>query len=1281
MTTPIAIIGMSCKFPSGVESPSAFWQFLLDGRDGISTVPSDRWDLDCYATDDADEPGKIRMRRGGFVSGLDLFDPGFFGISPREATRMDPQQRWLLEKTYEAFDDAGVRLEDLRGSNTGVYIGQFMRDWEQLQSATLNRELLSAHSAAGLSMAVTANRISYAFDLMGPSLALDTACSSALVAMHVACTAIAAGEIDVAVVGACNILLRPEMTMAVEKAGLLSADGRCKTFDASADGYVRSEGAGVFILKSRVRALADGDRVRAWIRATASNQDGRTSGISLPNGEAQAQLFTRVLERAGLRPDQIQYAEAHGTGTAVGDPTEAGALGRVLRVGRPPERPCVIGSVKSNLGHAEACAAANGLMKTLLAMEHGTIPANLHLETLNPNIDTAALGLSIAREHTPWPDQPGEPRRAIVNSFGFGGSNATIIVEAPSPTDVAPETDTNTEPRIHNRQRVLLLSARSRAALDELAARYAKLLDDDDGPALDDICYTAACRRSRHPHRLAVAGTSRAAIAGLLDAAAHGETQTNIARGLVAATGPTPRLCFVFAGNGPQWPRMGAELHASEPVFRAAIDRCDDAFRALADISIRDILYVAPADERIHNTRIAQLAIFSVQVALAELLKSWGVEPDLVVGHSIGEAAAAHIAGALRFEDAVAVVHHRSRLHATLAGTGKMLAVALSADEVEELLARHAGAVSLAAINSPRFVALAGDEGALTEIARALDEREVFNRMLATEVPYHSAVMDPILPELRESLAAIEPLAPACPLYSTVHGEQTRAGDWSPSYWADNSREPVNFRHAIDNILADGDEPVVFVEISPHPVLAASIVQTAGTREPEPVVVPTLRRGRSGVEVLAQTLAQLFVAGIELPWSELVRGRQVALPAYPWQHQSYWCESDVSREVRLGHSEAVTALGGDRHPLLGRRLNSTAALWQAELGRGDVGYLDDHVVSGDPVYPAAAYIEMAIAAAREHQLAPVTALEGLEFGHILLLDGEARDIELALEPEGLGYQISSRARSNPGAEWTVHARGRVAETAPPVPVGEVDRAELRASVPDAMPPEMLYEFCREVGLEYGPRFRNVEQLWRREHAAVARVVLPASLAASDYALHPALLDGCFHTLLAALMPSEGEPAPGAILPVSVAHLRIHGELPRAVWCHSTISIDEPRRKVGDLRIYADDGRLLVEILAMEVTVLVRAGAAKLDPDHAFYARDWLELDNELTHVEPSGRWLILTDGRGCGAELDAGLRACGVSTILVEAGVTVMLEPHAERRSIRAHEPDDFVELIRTAGG
>lgn len=877
-TDDIAIIGIGCRFP-GADSPEEFWQLMQSGRDAIQNVPRDRWrsQLEPFASN------RVSNVQGGFLDQIDGFDSQFFGIAPREADRIDPQHRLLMEVAWEALEAAGQSIAPLSGggisgSETGVFMGISSQDYAQLQSHTAE---VSAYTATGNAHSMAANRLSYLLNFQGPSMAVDTACSSSLVAVHLACQSLQTGECNLALAGGVNLMLSPTLTIALAQAGMLSPDGRCKTFDASADGYGRGEGCGVVVLKPLKRAIEAGDTILAVIKGSAVNQDGLSNGLTAPNGLAQQRVMQKALQKAGVRPDEIGYVEAHGTGTALGDPIELNALKAVLMDGRSPEQRCAIGSVKTNIGHLEAAAGIAGLIKTVLALQYNQIPPHLHLEQLNPKISLEATPFSIPTDLTAW---TGDRRLAGVSAFGFGGTNAHVILTAAPPTEI--ERKDSTMPLAQ----LLPLSARSPVALQALALSYRAFLLSETARKLplSDICYTASVRRSHHPYRLPVVGHSHTEMVEHLDAFLQDANSSEEPIDSIRQSHSLnqPPVVFVFSGQGPQWWAMGRELLERESVFQAALQQCDALFYDCASWSLLHALTADEASSRLQETAIAQPVLFALQVALAALWQSWGVVPEAVVGHSMGEVAAAYVSGALSLPDAVQVIFHRSRLLQRLTGNGRMVTVDLPLAAVKPLLRGYLK-LSIAAVNSPVATVLSGDAVALESLVQTLEQQHIICRFLPVNYAFHSWQVEPLQDELVYALQAMQPRPTTVPLVSTVTGRRVDGQALDASYWSRHLRSPVLFQAAIEALSQS--EPSLFVEIGSHPVLSTAIAQCLQPHQRAGTMLPSLRRGQPERATLLQSLGGLYRQGYPVDWKRLYpTGHCVALPTYPWQRQRHW---------------------------------------------------------------------------------------------------------------------------------------------------------------------------------------------------------------------------------------------------------------------------------------------------------------------------------------------------------------------------------------------------------
>ena len=893
---PIAVIGLGCRFP-GADGPDAFWQLLQNGGDAIVEVPPTRWDADAfYDSGPEPTPGKMSTQWGGFLDQVDQFDAPFFAISPREATRMDPQQRLLLEVSWEALENAGQNPTALADSATGVFIGISSSDYSRRQFS--RPELIDAYAGTGNAHSIAANRLSYSLDLHGPSIAIDTACSSSLVATHMAINSLHSGESDVALAGGVNLLLEPDLTITFSQARMMAADGRCKTFDARADGYVRGEGCGVLVLKRLSDAERDGDPVLALLHGSAVNQDGRSNGLTAPNGLAQQAVIRRALAVAGVEAADISYVEAHGTGTRLGDPIEIHSL-QVVMDGPVNGSPLAVGSVKTNIGHLEAAAGVAGLIKTVLAMDREQIPPHLHFHELNPHINLDGSRVRIGAETTAWP-RGEKPRLAGVSSFGFGGTNAHIIVgEAPLRTAVAEAAGLN----------LFTLSAREEIALEELAANYAAFLDRSPTLSLADICFTANTGRAAFAQRLALTASSIEELQKkLISTSSVVSTSTSLVQ---AGSGKRQRVAFLFTGQGAQYEGMGRDLYETEPVFRAALERCAEILAEELNQPLLEVIYPQSDNQLgdsalLNQTNYTQPALFAIEYALSELWRSWGIEPDVVMGHSVGEYVAACVAGVMSLEDGLRLIAARGRLMGELPAGGAMSALFASEERVKTAVAPYEHELSIAAVNGPASVVISGTETAVSAVAAQLSDEGIEARPLTVSHAFHSPLMAPILEPFQKIAGEIAFQPPRIPLVSNLSGGLLQEAP-DAEYWVQHIRQPVRFSDGMQALSGSG--AAVFLEIGPQPHLSGMGKRVLKATDPQLAAdslwLPSLRRKKNERQIMLDSLGRLFVAGLDIDWAGFYRDsarQKIALPTYPFQRERYWFDVD-EREAKRSETE------------------------------------------------------------------------------------------------------------------------------------------------------------------------------------------------------------------------------------------------------------------------------------------------------------------------------------------------------------------------------------------
>ncbi|WP_405490117.1 beta-ketoacyl synthase N-terminal-like domain-containing protein [Nocardia sp. NBC_00511] len=1110
----IAIVGIGCRYAGGIDSPESFWDFIIDKGDGVVEIPPARWDHRRYYDPDRRTPGRMYTKRAAFMTGDPWeFDPDFFGISPREAAAMDPQQRLILEVTWEALDDAGIAGR-INGAPVGVYVGAFTLDQMAVSNTDAALPFTDMHTAVSASYTMISNRIAYALNMVGPALTVDTACSSSLVAFHLACQALENGDCTVALAGGVTMLMQPEVFVSMCKGGFLAADGRSKPFDAAADGYGRGEGSGMVVLKKLADAERDGDRIYAVVKATGSNQDGRTTAITVPNADLQEALARTVTERAGIAAHEITYVEAHGTGTPVGDPLELRAIGRAYGQAEGRTAPLGVGSVKGQLGHTEAASGIASIIKSTLALTHRTIAPQGWLNEPNPDIPFEELGLALQLEAEPV---AADTRMTIaVNGFGYGGTNAHVILQ-----EYSPVAESAHAPRHFG---VLPLSARNDSAARTLARGFAELIAEGADPG--ELAEAAWTRRQHHPVRTGLPFGDDTELVRALIAFAGGEGRT---AKVIARKVPEP--VFVFTGMGPQWWAMGRELLGAGGVFAAEAARIDEVFRGISGWSIIEELLRPEAESKVTSTAVAQPANFLIQVALVAQLAELGVHPATVVGHSVGEVSAAYVTGMLSLHDALLVGYHRARLQATTAGSGGMLAIGLPQAAALELIEGDE-LVSIAAVNSPSAVTLAGDEQRLDEIAESLTEDGVFARRLQVEVPYHSYLMDPILDELRTVLADLTLREPTVPLWSTVTGTKVTAADWNAEYWCANVRQPVRFADAVTELVSTGHR--VFLEIGPHPVLGANIREILINAGETGTTVATLNRKQTDGESLRQTVAGLYTAGVldlDALFGDLVT-RHVDLPRYPWQRTRLRIELAGMQQLKYGTPGLYRMLGD---PVL----DDPTASWRIQLSVGNLPWLADHVVGGSRILAGAAYLDAALSAAAVRTESARVAVEDVRFLSPLVVDeGMAPIVELHVEESTRRFRIRSRDAN--GDSWTVNATGRLVEGVYEATKPELPDATEMLSIPAAD----FYTGFATRGLDYGPVFRRITEL-RVSGNAVLATVDGTVARDSGHLAHPGVVDAAIQTFAAVLAGSSNAER-GALVPVAVDSVRSFAPIPDQV---------------------------------------------------------------------------------------------------------------------------------------
>lgn len=1246
-STEIAIIGLGFELPQQLGDKKDLWQFLLDQREAVVEIPSDRWNIGHFYDPVDQTPGKTTMRWGNFLShGSYDFDPLFFGISPREGMMMDFQQRLLLGVCWRLMENSALIPADLQKTRTGVFIGGFTQDHlVHCGSPYMRAQIRDQFAATAAPMTMLAARLAHVYGLQGPAMSIDTACSSSLVAIAQACNGLLLGDCDLAFAGGVNFMISPQTAMLMTKGHFLAKDGRSKSFDASADGYGRGEGCVLFALKRLEDALRDGDDVQGVISGTGVNQDGHTPVLTMPDAEAQASLMAEVMVKAGVKPNQIAYVEAHGTGTPVGDPIEAGAIGKAVGQYLPEGQKVIVGAIKANLGHTEAAAGALGVLKALLCLEHRLVPPQANLDKLNPVIPFEDYKLEVPHKKPISLPESG-PLYALVNSFGYGGTNAVALLRSPTKEEVGCSQSKLSEKFKGEKEEFtgimgrfpLVISAFSEKSLSALADSYAALMKSDAYKGWEALCFSAAMYRTRFRYRAVIlpqeAGNETKEALAALQALAKGAEHPALSKG-EAVVDQNIKPVFVFSGMGPQWWGMGRKFlkNMTGAVSRLAHE-CDREFQLLAGWSILEELNRPEEESRIGETAIAQPAIFLLQICLAEFFRQQGIEPGAVTGHSVGEVAAAYVSGALDLKNAVKVIFHRSRLQSRLEGKGAMLAVGLSAEALKERLEPYGDKISLAAINAPESCTLAGDKTILEKLAAEWEEEDVFTRFLNVELPYHSSFMEEIKDDLLASLSDLQSQPPLCPLYSTATGQkwdQTVKHD--AEYWYKNAHDPVRFLEVIRQQLKDNYS--VFLEISAHPVLSSSIKATAEETRHTIAVCPSLKRHEDDLTSLTKAVIDLVIAGAEPDWPAIMRPSRVSLPSY------VWCvEDEMRQEVEAARRDRLDMTV---HPILGTPSLNAGCSWQADITAVITPWLVDHRIDGITLFPAAAYIEAAFAAHYQLESKIPAILEDFRLSAPLVLqEGTVPVMAWCFNEETRVLSFSSETIALNG-DWQVHGQVTVLQAAP-WEKKNLDYKTLCQTM-TRFDGAQIYKELADYGMGYGPSFQTMTALYKGEGISIGEISLKDAEKAEmeRYFIHPALLDGALHAMIGAF-ELEGDKE-SLFVPTEIRRLSYMGQK-----CDSIVVVVKPvfqnrDRVEANLTLYTPEGDVLLEILGLTCRRLARIGhdeASRIG--RLLLSSSWVTTERQLLLNEPLKLALISEESN----------LAKRLKTLLTDNGIEVL---------------------------
>jgi len=1159
---PIAIIGIGCRFPGGGNCPEEFWNLLKKGRSAITDTPPQRWEIESYYDPNPETPGKMYTRQAGYLSQVDRFDAEFFGISPREALLLDPQHRLLLEVAWEALENAAINPEQLLGSPTGVFLGICTSDYFNLITRAGNSQHLEAYVGTGNALSAAAGRLSYTLGLKGISVSVNTACSSSLLAVHLACQSLRQRECNQALVGGVNLLLAPDISIIGSKARMLSPSDRCKTFDSTADGYVRGEGCGLVVLKRLSDALRDQDPILAVIRGSASNQDGRTSGFTVPNGPSQQAVIREALENGGVTPDQVSYVETHGTGTPLGDPIEVGALAAVFSQGRSQQTPLVIGSVKTNIGHLEGAAGITGLIKVVLALQHQSIPPSLNFHQPNPQIDWENIAIQVATSLNPW---LGINQRHIagVSSFGFTGTNVHVILEAAPPSEPPSQ---HTPPQHH----LLTLSAKNATALQELTQAYLNYLQTHENTPLRDICHTTHLGRAHFEHRLSLVADSSSQLVEQLNALQHSTETAPVFQGVLTDKN-LPKIAFLFTGQGSQYSGMGQQLYQTEPVFRQALEQCDQILRSQFNLPLIDLLYSHP--QKLQETANTQPALFALEYALYQLWKSWGIQPDAVIGHSLGEYVAACIAGVFSLEDGLKLIAHRGRLMQQMAANGKMIAVWADEHTIKAVIAPDEE-VTIAAFNGRQNVVISGKTEQVDRVALILSQQGYKTHPLNVSLAFHSPLMQPMVEQFRLMISTLKINPPQFNMVANLTGNWATSELTDINYWVQHVLQPVQWSRGLETLVEAGYK--IFLEIGSKPTLIN--LGKADWGNDNRVWLASLHPGKSNRQQLLESLASLYVQGLPINWQKFAgtgNSRRSDLPNYPWQKQSYWLPENTTKTPEFSPPQAGI------NPLLGERLalaKFPGIYFQTELSCQNLPFLADHRVYEQMILPGTAYLEMALAAGSK-----VFGEEKFKVKDFLIREAlffspsEKQTVQMVLTretPEKYTLEILGLQKNQ---DWVLKASGLLEKT---VEFQVEEQLNLEWIQPQhEIEIEPYYKSLKIRGVELGETLQTLEKVWEGEEKILAKVRLPKCLENQDeYKFHPVLLDGCLQGVGMALVRQGNSET---YLPIGLDALQVLN-WGQPSWSLVTLQSPLTEKLIkADLQLFSVEGKFLVKIEGMQ----------------------------------------------------------------------------------------------------
>jgi microcystin synthetase protein McyD len=1243
---PIVIVGMACRFPGSANDLESFWQLLEQGKDAVREIPGDRWDIRAWYHPDPDVTGKIYSLYGAFLEKIDRFDADFFGILPREAIAIDPQQRLLLETTWQALESAGQNPQQLRNSQTGVFVGAMTQDYAQLSYAP---EAINAYTGSGTSVSVAAGRLSYVFGLQGPSMTVDTACSSSLVAVHLACNALRNGECDIAVAGGVNVILTPIISLIESRAQMLAPDGRCKTFDASANGIVRGEGCGIIVLKRLSQAVKNSDRILARVYGTAVNHDGPSSGLTVPNGDAQEKLLHQALKAARLKPEQIDFIEAHGTGTAIGDPIELESMAAVFG-NRPQNRPLIIGSVKTNLGHLEGAAGIAGLIKTVLALQHHKIPPHLHFETPNPRFDWSSHIFEVPVHGKNW--YPSERERiAGVSSFGFSGTNAHIIVG---------EIASTYSQKSDNQFYLLPVSARCEKSLKELVKTYQSALNQSVN--LADACFTASTGRALFRHRLCILADSITTVKKAFADFLEGNDSDNVIMPIALET--QSNIAFLFPGQGSQYSGMGQTLYNKETVFKKTLDICDKILQPILGTSLLDLIFQLQNSNLLEQTQITQPALFSLEYALAKLWQSWGIQPSALLGHSIGEYVAACLAGVFSLEDALQLVVQRGRLMGELPQNGAMVAIYADYETVAAYIASYGSQVNIAAANGAITV-ISGLNEIVDRLEKLFIEQSYKTRRLAVSHAFHSALMEPILNEFAEVLNRISFHEPSLTIISNVTGKPIGKEIATPDYWLRHICSTVHFGQGFKFLIDSGYR--CFLELGAKPVLLG--MARLSSQLKEVLYLPSIVPGKDEKAQMYTSLATLFVNGYFIEWTEVFKsGRRIYLPTYPFQRKCYWLPNS-----QFSVADVKTKL----HPFISdaKKLATGEIIFEGNISSDNPEYLKGHKVCGKILFPATGFIEAILAASQKIFTDNLVVIQNVSIHQGLLLSQSPTTLQIIFKlRKSSGYRFEIFSSDSSQDNWILHVSGEINKNlAQKCRNPEEDRGESVAI-------SKFYQLYQQMGISYGKEFQAIQELRYLGNGSQAKISIDSSLFDERYSLHPVLLDACLQSIGAAFPEIHGKELH---LPHGFSSLKFFGNPGSQAWTRIYIKSDANGEMSVDVDVYNEQEQLcaqFTDLVARRTNPTVLQSLWQENTKGWFYQVQWKKLNLISSVAENTNKhsWLVFVHPSTAFNQLINLFKQAGEQVITV--GVGDNYKYHSQHEFvINPSQISDFKRLYQEA--